>query len=53
MTFFVKRWKHKTIDAGSYVIDGICKGLGGFMHAADFSKGIIGANGIVGAGLSI
>ena len=32
---------------------GICKGLGGSMHVADFSKGIIGANGIVGAGLSI
>ena len=32
---------------------GICKGLGGSMHVADFSKGIIGANGIVGAGISI
>jgi acetoin:2,6-dichlorophenolindophenol oxidoreductase subunit alpha len=32
---------------------GICKGMGGSMHVADFSKGIIGANGIVGAGLAI
>src|SRR5262245_50895075 len=29
---------------------GICKGMGGSMHVADFSKGILGANGIVGAG---
>lgn len=33
--------------------DGMCKGHGGSMHVADFSKGIIGANGIVGAGISI
>jgi pyruvate dehydrogenase E1 component alpha subunit len=33
--------------------EGICKGMGGSMHVADFSKGIIGANGIVGAGLPI
>ncbi|MBB6125245.1 thiamine pyrophosphate-dependent dehydrogenase E1 component subunit alpha [Sphingobium subterraneum] len=32
---------------------GICKGMGGSMHVADFSKGIIGANGIVGGGLAI
>ncbi len=32
---------------------GICKGHGGSMHVADFSKGIIGANGIVGGGISI
>ena len=32
---------------------GICKGMGGSMHVADFSRGIIGANGIVGAGLAI
>ena len=32
---------------------GICKGLGGSMHVADFSRGIIGANGIVGGGLAI
>jgi TPP-dependent pyruvate/acetoin dehydrogenase alpha subunit len=32
---------------------GICKGMGGSMHVADFSKGIVGANGIVGGGLAI
>lgn len=32
---------------------GICKGKGGSMHVADFSKGIIGANGIVGGGISL
>ncbi len=32
---------------------GICGGHGGSMHVADFSKGIIGANGIVGGGISI
>ncbi len=32
---------------------GMCKGHGGSMHVADFSRGIIGANGIVGAGISI
>jgi TPP-dependent pyruvate/acetoin dehydrogenase alpha subunit len=32
---------------------GICKGFGGTMHVADFSKGIVGANGIVGAGMPI
>lgn len=30
--------------------DGICKGRGGSMHVADFSKFMLGANGIVGAG---
>src|SRR5262252_4472024 len=33
--------------------DGICRGMGGSMHVADISKGILGANGIVGAGLAI
>ena len=33
--------------------DGICKGMGGSMHVADVSKGILGANGIVGGGLAI
>lgn len=33
--------------------EGVCGGMGGSMHVADFSKGIIGANGIVGAGLPI
>jgi acetoin:2,6-dichlorophenolindophenol oxidoreductase subunit alpha len=32
---------------------GICKGMGGSMHVADFSKGILGANGIVGGGFAI
>lgn len=32
---------------------GYCKGKGGSMHIADFSKGILGANGIVGAGIPI
>ena len=32
---------------------GICRGMGGSMHVADFSKGILGANGIVGAGFAI
>lgn len=30
--------------------DGYCKGRGGSMHVADVDKGILGANGIVGAG---
>jgi TPP-dependent pyruvate/acetoin dehydrogenase alpha subunit len=33
--------------------EGICRGMGGSMHVADLTKGILGANGIVGAGLSI
>lgn len=32
---------------------GYCKGKGGSMHIADFALGILGANGIVGAGLPI
>ncbi|HXA91946.1 MAG TPA: thiamine pyrophosphate-dependent dehydrogenase E1 component subunit alpha [Steroidobacteraceae bacterium] len=32
---------------------GICQGMGGSMHVADFSKGILGANGIVGGGFAI
>ncbi len=32
---------------------GYCKGKGGSMHIADVSLGIVGANGIVGAGLPI
>jgi pyruvate dehydrogenase E1 component alpha subunit len=34
-------------------VDGICGGFGGSMHVADFSKGIIGANGIVGGGIAL
>ena len=30
--------------------DGLCKGKGGSMHIADISKGMLGANAIVGAG---
>jgi TPP-dependent pyruvate/acetoin dehydrogenase alpha subunit len=32
---------------------GYCKGKGGSMHIADFSQGVLGANGIVGAGVPI
>ena len=31
-------------------VDGYCKGKGGSMHIADLSKGMMGANGILGAG---
>jgi acetoin:2,6-dichlorophenolindophenol oxidoreductase subunit alpha len=30
--------------------DGLCKGKGGSMHIADFGRGMLGANGIVGGG---
>ena len=30
--------------------DGLCKGKGGSMHIADITVGMLGANGIVGAG---
>ena len=33
--------------------NGVCRGRGGSMHIADMSLGMLGANGIVGAGLSI
>lgn len=32
---------------------GCCKGIGGSMHIADFSVGMLGANGIVAAGIPI
>jgi TPP-dependent pyruvate/acetoin dehydrogenase alpha subunit len=32
---------------------GVCKGKGGSMHIADLDRGILGANGIVGAGLPL
>ncbi|MBE0612995.1 MAG: thiamine pyrophosphate-dependent dehydrogenase E1 component subunit alpha [Burkholderiales bacterium] len=32
---------------------GICGGKGGSMHVADFSRGILGANGIVGGGIGL
>ena len=33
--------------------DGLCKGRGGSMHIADLTKGMLGANGIVGGGQPI
>jgi pyruvate dehydrogenase E1 component alpha subunit len=33
--------------------DGLCKGKGGSMHIADIEQGMLGANGIVGAGAPI
>ncbi|MCP1337244.1 thiamine pyrophosphate-dependent dehydrogenase E1 component subunit alpha [Futiania mangrovi] len=33
--------------------DGLCKGRGGSMHVADLSVGMLGANGIVGAGVPL
>jgi pyruvate dehydrogenase E1 component alpha subunit len=33
--------------------EGLCKGRGGSMHIADLTKGMLGANGIVGAGQPI
>ena len=33
--------------------DGICGGMGGSMHVADVSRGILGANGIVAGGMAI
>jgi pyruvate dehydrogenase E1 component alpha subunit len=32
---------------------GVCKGMGGSLHVTDVSKGMLGANGIVGGGLPI
>jgi pyruvate dehydrogenase E1 component alpha subunit len=34
-------------------VDGYCHGKGGSMHIADARRGVIGANGIVGAGIPI
>jgi acetoin:2,6-dichlorophenolindophenol oxidoreductase subunit alpha len=34
-------------------VDGYCRGKGGSMHIVDLSLGILGANGIVGAGIPI
>ena len=34
-------------------VDGYCKGKGGSMHIADLGVGMLGANGIVGAGYAI
>lgn len=32
---------------------GLCKGRGGSMHIADFSRGVLGANAIVGGGIAL
>lgn len=34
-------------------VDGTCRGRGGSMHIADFSAGMLGANGIVGGGFGL
>lgn len=34
-------------------VEGLCKGRGGSLHVADFSVGMLGANGIVGGGIPI
>ncbi len=34
-------------------VDGYCRGKGGSMHIADFSRGMLGANGIVAAGIGL
>jgi TPP-dependent pyruvate/acetoin dehydrogenase alpha subunit len=34
-------------------LDGVCRGMGGSMHVADVSLGILGANGIVAGGVGI
>lgn len=34
-------------------VDGYCKGKGGSMHILDYSLGILGCNGIVGAGIPL
>lgn len=33
--------------------EGVCRGRGGSLHVADYSVGMLGANGIVGAGIPI
>ncbi len=34
-------------------VTGFCKGKGGSMHIADFSVGMLGANGVVGGGINL
>ena len=49
----------KGMPLGSFFLEvmgkeeGICRGRGGSMHVADMSVGMLGANGIVGAGMSL
>ena len=52
--FLAKGGEARTMIAEIYAKEtGICKGMGGSMHVADFSKGIMGANGIVAGGVAI
>ena len=52
--FLAKGGEPKAMMAEIYgKAGGICGGFGGSMHVADFSKGIIGANGIVGGGIGL
>jgi acetoin:2,6-dichlorophenolindophenol oxidoreductase subunit alpha len=52
--FLAKGGELKAMMAEIWAKDtGICRGMGGSMHVADFAKGILGANGIVGAGFAI
>ncbi len=49
----------KGVDVGAMMAElfgratGVCKGKGGSMHIADFDRGMLGANGIVGAGIPL
>ena len=49
----------KGVDLGGMMAElygratGLCKGKGGSMHIADMHKGMLGANGIVGAGIPL
>ena len=49
----------KGVDLGGMMAElygrrtGLCKGKGGSMHIADMQKGMLGANGIVGAGIPL
>jgi acetoin:2,6-dichlorophenolindophenol oxidoreductase subunit alpha len=49
----------KDVDLGAMLAEifgrtaGVCKGKGGSMHIADVSRGMLGANGIVGGGIPI
>ena len=52
--FLAKGGEVRALFAEIYARDeGACRGMGGSMHVADLSKGILGANGIVGGGIAI
>jgi pyruvate dehydrogenase E1 component alpha subunit len=52
--FLAKGGDPKTMVAEIYGKEnGCCRGMGGSMHVTDLTKGMLGANGIVGAGLAI